>query len=172
MKTINEILIWGIISVIVMFLLNVLLENILPRTFNFWIYDSLSSLIISLVLIILFLILKKECAGFELFLRYSFANFLIITVYNFVYALKISFDEVRFCVQEKISNEQLYQACFASNFLVFISTLFFLILFKEKNVTVFTKNSVIYMIMVLILILVFRAQVLFAKTIDSILTIL
>ena len=167
MKTIKEILILGGITALITFLLNILLENLLPDTFDFWLYDSLSSFIISLVLIILSPLVKKN-KNFDLFLRYSFSNFLIFTVYNFVYALKISFGTIKFCVPEKILNEKLYEISFVSNFLVFLSTLFFLVLFKERTVNIFTKNSVIYIVLIFILIIGFRIQNLLFQTLDMI----
>lgn len=170
MKTIKEILIFGGITVIITFLLNTLLAKILPDTFDLWIYDSLSSFIISVVLIILSLIIKEN-KNFDLFLRYLFSNFLLFTIHNFIFALKISFGKVRFCVPEKISNEKLYESSFSTNFLVFLSTLFFLVLFKERNVNIFTKNSVIYIILVFIVITVFRAQNLLSQALNFVLSI-
>jgi hypothetical protein len=170
LKTIKEILIFGGITVIITFLLNTLLAKILPDTFDLWIYDSLSSFIISVVLIILSLIIKEN-KNFDLFLRYLFSNFLLFTIHNFIFALKISFGKVRFCVPEKISNEKLYESSFSTNFLVFLSTLFFLVLFKERNVNIFTKNSVIYIILVFIVITVFRAQNLLSQALNFVLSI-
>ena len=157
MKIIKEILIFGGITAIVTFLLNTLLAKILPDTFDLWIYDSLSSFIISVVLIIFSLVIKEN-KNFDFFLRYSFSNFLLFTVHNFIFAIKISFGKVRFCVPEKISNEKLYETSFSANFIVFLSTFFFLVLFKERNVNIFTKNSIIYIILVFIMVTVFRAQ--------------
>ncbi|GEM_PF-1537129 len=178
MKTIKEILIFGGITAIVTFLLNTLFAKILPDTFDLWIYDSLSSFIISVVLIIFSLVIKEN-KNFDFFLRYSFSNFLIFTVHNFIFAIKISFGKVRFCVPEKISNEklcklprkQLYETSFSANFIVFLSTFFFLVLFKERNVKIFTKNSIIYIILVFIMVNVFRAQNLLSQSLNFILSI-
>ncbi|SEH36203.1 hypothetical protein SAMN05421793_10119 [Epilithonimonas hominis] len=170
MKTIKEILIFGGITVIITFLLNTLLAKILPDTFDLWIYDSLSSFIISVILIIFSLIIKEN-KNFDFFLRYSFSNFLLFTVHNFIFAIKISFGKVRFCVPEKISNEKLYETSFIANFIVFLSTFFFLVLFKERNVNIFTKNSVTYMVLIFILITVFRAQNLLSQSLNFILSI-
>ncbi len=170
MKTIKEILIFGGITVIITFLLNTLLAKILPDTFDLWIYDSLSSFIISVILIIFSLIIKEN-KNFDFFLRYSFSNFLLFTVHNFIFAIKISFGKVRFCVPEKISNEKLYETSFIANFIVFLSTFFFLVLFKERNVNIFTKNSVTYMVLIFILITVFRAQNLLSQSLNFILLI-
>jgi len=170
LKTIKEILIFGGITVIITFLLNTLLAKILPDTFDLWIYDSLSSFIISVVLIILSIVIKEN-KNFDLLLRYSFSNFLLFIVHNFIFALKISFGKIRFCVPEKMSNEKLYESSFSTNFLVFLSTLFFLVLFKERNVNIFTKNSVIYIILVFILITFFRAQNFLSQALNFILSI-
>jgi len=170
LKTIKEILIFGGITVIITFLLNTLLAKILPDTFDLWIYDSLSSFIISVILIIFSLIIKEN-KNFDFFLRYSFSNFLLFTVHNFIFAIKISFGKVRFCVPEKISNEKLYETSFIANFIVFLSTFFFLVLFKERNVNIFTKNSVTYMVLIFILITVFRAQNLLSQSLNFILLI-
>jgi len=170
LKIFKEILIFGGVTVSVTFLLNTLLAKVLPETFDLWIYDSLSSFIISVVLIILSSVIRKN-KNFDLFLRYSFFNFFLFTVHNFIFALKISFGKVRFCVPEKISNEKLYETSFTTNFLIFLSTLFFLILFKERNVNIFTKNSVIYMVLIFILITVFRAQNLLSQALNFIVSI-
>lgn len=157
MKIIKEILFFGTLTVIITFLLNVLIENILPKTFDFWIYDSLSSFIISLVMIIASVAVRKN-ENFDLFLRYSFSNFLLFTLHNFIFAIKISLGKIKFCVPEKISNEKLYETTFNTNFLVFLTTLFFLLLFKERSVSVFTRNSFIYMVLIFTLTNVFQVQ--------------
>lgn len=157
MKIIKEILFFGTLTVIITFLLNALIEYILPKTFDFWIYDSLSSFIISLVMIIASVVVRKN-ENFDLFLRYSFSNFILFTLHNFIFAFKISFGKIKFCVPEKISNEKLYETTFNINFLVFLTTFFFLLLFKERCVSVFTRNSFIYMVLIFTLTNVFQVQ--------------
>ncbi|PZU86164.1 MAG: hypothetical protein DI529_09125, partial [Chryseobacterium sp.] len=169
MKIIKEILIWGGMSVAGFWILNSLFALFFWNYYEIWIYcDSLSGFTISLILLIVSCLLKKNDGKFDLFLRYSFSTFLILNVYNFLFFIKLKFGNTRFCLRESVQTEKLYELCFGSNFLIFVATLVFLMLFKHRNTNVFTKNSTIYIILVLILTVVFKAQILLQSLINAI----
>lgn len=157
MNLIKEISVFGCITVSLIFLINFFIANYCSATIDLWIYDSLASFIISIILLIISKIYKNK-NWFDSIVRYFFANFFVFTFYNFIYSLKIRFGFVRFCINENISAEQLYKDVFSTNFLVFVTTLSFLLLFKSRNISVFTQRSVIYIILVLILTVFFKAQ--------------
>lgn len=169
MKIIREIFVYGGIAIAINLLLSYLLKLVFPKDFDLWIFDSLSALIISVILLLLskFSSLKNH-QSFELILRYLFSSFIVMTIYNFVFAVKIFFGFSKFCIVEDITDEQFYQYCFASNFFVFLSTFLFMLIFKRLEVKVFTRNSLIFILLILTLTIVFRTQTIVWQLFNSI----
>lgn len=162
MNSVKKISFFGCITVAIIILINFFIAKFCSGIMDLWIYDSLASFIISIILLIISDIYKNK-DWFDSIVRYFFANFLIFTVYNFVYSLKIRFGVVRFCINESMNSEQLYKDVFSTNFLVFVTTFSFLLMFKNRNIGVFTKSSVIYIILILILTVFFKTQILLPK---------
>ncbi|WP_027382897.1 hypothetical protein [Epilithonimonas caeni] len=169
-KYIKEILIWGGISTICAYLLNSVFAFLFSDYLENIVYNAFGLFIIAILSLVVFLFYKKEDIKFELFLRYSFANLCIITIYNFYYFIKFKMGILKYCTTEMISREKFVEACFGSNFMIFVTTFFFLLIFKEKNIKIFTKTSIIYIVLILFLTIVFRVHIIFLTLVGQILS--
>jgi len=166
LRIVREIVVWGSIASMIYLILTKLLITVMPESYNFWIYDSLVSLVIAMMLLAVSKtkLVSQPRIGF--LLRYLFSNFMILTIYNFVFALKIISGRVRFCVLEYVNTEEFYQHTFASNFIVFLSTFLFMLIFKSRNIVMFSKASVTYILIVLVMTLIFRIHYYFQIALD------
>ncbi len=143
MIVVKEIVIYGGVSSMIYLIFSGILSAVLPSSNNFWIYDSLVSFLISLFLLIISKIYFARQMWFGLLLRYLFSNFIVLTLYNFIFSMKIALGTVKFCTVENVNNEALYQHVFASNLIVFLATFFFTLIFKQRKISIFSKGSVI-----------------------------
>ncbi len=169
-KYIKEIFICGGFSAICVYLLNSVFSPLFSDYFEIIVYNSFGCFIISVLLLVGSLLYKKTDVRFELFLRYSFANLCIITIYNFYYFIKFRTGILKYCTTETVSMEKFVEASFGSSFMVFVTTFFFLLIFKEKNIKIFTKSSIIYIILILFLTIFFRVHVIFQILVEQILS--
>ncbi|MGC4128482.1 MAG: hypothetical protein QM564_02750 [Bergeyella sp.] len=154
-KFIKEFLIFGAVTAL-LYVINAVTASFIPDNWRLLLYNNAAVYLLTAIILLVasFNYFELKNSGFKYILRYSFANFLITIVVNFINSLKYKFEIVGLCDSKPINTELFLASVYISGFLIFFSVFIFLLSFIKSKIQIFDKNTMTFTVVTIFFILI------------------